>query len=398
MDKVLYTTPVLEYPAVGGPQLRIQNSIKALHGICELHVICRNTFEGIGGEATELFYKSYCEQFLYAPSARSNMGYLNKIVRKIDKNYHLDAKFIVDYAQKNNINIIWFGYGNISHKLMLNIKKMNSELKLVCDTDSVWSRFVLRELPCIKDQKRRSLILSEGLEKIKEEASWVEYCNITTAVSEIDAEYYRSLCSLPQKIKVFSNVVDLDYYHQVDRPKDFITPNIYLAGTFWPDSPMEIAARWVINDVLPIIKRKIPTIHFYILGNGSNHILNDINDRDINILGRVESVLPYLSNSDVAIVPLKFESGTRFKILEAGACSVPIVSTTLGAEGIPVTNGKDILLADEPVQFAEAIIRVIEDKQLREKLVENCRKLVQDNYSINKLQEEGRAIIYDLKQ
>lgn len=93
------------------------------------------------------------------------------------------------------------------------------------------------------------------------------------------------------------------------------------------------------------------------------------------------------------MVPLKYESGTRFKILEAGACGIPIVSTTLGAEGIPVTNGYDILIADESEIFAESIIRVVLDKKLSDKLSTNCKLLINKYYSINSLIGEANEIV-----
>jgi glycosyltransferase involved in cell wall biosynthesis len=111
------------------------------------------------------------------------------------------------------------------------------------------------------------------------------------------------------------------------------------------------------------------------------------------ITGKLESVLPYLCHVNVSLVPLRFESGTRFKILEAGACKIPVVSTTLGAEGIPVTNEYDILIADEPQEFAEAILKLIRDKALAEKISTNLHKLIQQKYSISSLVDEGKEII-----
>jgi len=92
-------------------------------------------------------------------------------------------------------------------------------------------------------------------------------------------------------------------------------------------------------------------------------------------------------------VPLKFESGTRFKILEAGACRVPLVSTTLGAEGIPVVHDKDILIADDPVDFAAAIVRILEEPKLGRRLADNCYQLVAANYSVEALVNEAEAIL-----
>jgi glycosyltransferase involved in cell wall biosynthesis len=430
--KVLFTTPVLEHPAAGGPQLRITNSIKALNTISELHVISRVSMEALGGAYAENYFKSICHRFTYSsPSvpisapitlldriaryrveSRSTFSILVNLPFKVfykiyefikrDSNNNLDkdVKFIKNYVVNNNIDIIWFGYGNISFDLMKALKECLPKTKMVCDTDSVWSRYVLRELDVEMDPERRKAIKEKGLVKEAEEKSWVAFMDVTTAVSEVDAEYYRSIASDINKIKVFSNVIDTAMYKNTLPPPDgLIKPCMYLAGTFGHyHSPMNWAARWIIEEILPLVKKKIPDIHFYMVGRGGEIIWGELNNPSVTVTGKLLSVLPYLCNADVALVPLKFESGTRFKILEAGACGIPIVSTTLGAEGIPVTHNKDILIADTPIEFAEAIIRIIQDKKFAAEMAINCKKLIENKYSVQHLAEEGKAILEYIKE
>lgn len=90
---------------------------------------------------------------------------------------------------------------------------------------------------------------------------------------------------------------------------------------------------------------------------------------------------------------VRFESGTRFKILEAGACGVPIVSTTLGAAGIPVINKENILIADTESDFTDAITSLLNNQNETRRLASNCRKLIEDNYSINKAKSEAMKIL-----
>ncbi len=190
-------------------------------------------------------------------------------------------------------------------------------------------------------------------------------------------------------------MVDIETYQQIPPPvNDFKKPCIYLAGTFYsPQCPMTDAARWVIAKVLPLVRQQIPNIHFYIIGIGSDHFLSDINDSNITITGKLPSVLPYLCHADIALVPLRFESGTRFKILEAGACKIPMVSTTLGAEGLMVEHEKHILIADTPEDFANAIINLVTNPVLCKKLSENCYELIAERYSINALVKEAKEIL-----
>jgi glycosyltransferase involved in cell wall biosynthesis len=113
----------------------------------------------------------------------------------------------------------------------------------------------------------------------------------------------------------------------------------------------------------------------------------------VTVVGEVPSVLPYLCNADVAVVPLKFESGTRFKILEAGACGVPIVSTTLGAEGLPVEHGRHVLIADSPTEFAAAVASILADEVLAGSIARACKELVRENFSLRRLAAQAEQII-----
>lgn len=398
---ILFVTPVLEHPAAGGPQLRIENSIKALSRVCELDIFSGSPLTvGDAGKDAREFYQRYCHEFCILPSLTrrvSNNRYLRKLLRiarsLYQSDFAYDASFILDHVDRRNIDVVWFGYGNISYPLIKCVKQMRPGLEVVCDTDSVWSRFILRELPYVTGPRRQQ-ILKSGREKEAEERAWVNLCDVTTAVSEVDAEYYRGLAKNSKCVHLFSNVIDPSTYLDVPPPaKNVRSPSIYLAGSFWPASPMENAARWVIEEVLPLVRQSVPEAHFFIVGKDSDRVLDDIKDPGITVTGKLPSVLPYLCHVDVALVPLKFESGTRFKILEAGACKIPLVSTTLGAEGIPVIDGEHILIADEPVAFANAIIRLLSNKVLANRLALNCHNLVNEYFSVEFLADEAKRIL-----
>jgi len=404
--KILFITPVLEYPAAGGPQLRIKNSIKALNMVADLYVYASLPISSMGGTSAVNFFAGICKE-IYFSNNTFNYYTTNFLQQKIEENQRRYTQFMkkeVNYikslCERINVDILWFGYGNISYELISEIKRQMPNKKVVCDTDSVWSRFLLRELPYERSIKKKLDIFLRGKEKEFQEIKLVKLCDCTTAVSEVDAEYYRNITKNKEKIKVFSNVIDLEDYSGNEEKDTNVTikkPCIYLAGTFWRNSPMEKASRWIINDVLPLVKSEVPNIHFYIIGKGSDKILKDISRSDITITGKVDSVLPYLKRADVSLVPLAFESGTRYKILEAAACNIPIVSTTLGAEGIPVKNNENIIIADNKEDFSEGIIKIIKDKNLGEYISRKCNELIRKQYSVEYLRNEAQIILESLK-
>ena len=130
------------------------------------------------------------------------------------------------------------------------------------------------------------------------------------------------------------------------------------------------------------MQEKIPGIQLTIIGKMNN---NDPytairNDATINFIGPVDDVAQYYAESSVAIVPLLQGSGTRLKIMEAMSFGNPVVSTSIGAEGLNVTNRKNILIADSPGEFADAIVQLTCNKALFEYIRLNANELAGKEY------------------
>lgn len=391
--RVLFTTPIMELPAKGGPQLRIENSIKALSKMCDLTVAYRSLDQNIKSYNLAL---SSCK-FKFINLYIHPKFFLSRIISKFIYKFFFDyeanfAKQIISYARYKKIDVIWFGFGNISFRIIQLVRQKLPKIKIVCDTDSVWSRYVLRELP-FAENSQKTKIKKEGLKKELEEKDFVKLCNVTTAVSQIDAEYYRSLTNDKKKIFQFSNVIDIKNYDFHENLNTNVkNPSIYFAGSFGPRSPMNLGTEWFIKKIFPKILDQIPNINLYLIGKNSLEEFGHLPNKNIIVLGEVDSVLPYFWNIDVAIVPLKYESGTRFKILEAGACKRPVVSTKLGAEGINVVHNQNILIADDPEEFADAVIKLIQNIDFSKIIKNNLYELIKINYSLENLENEIKNI------
>jgi len=137
-----------------------------------------------------------------------------------------------------------------------------------------------------------------------------------------------------------------------------------------------------LTEVHPIVKRHIPQVKLYIAGIGCPSWLKKelLKDNSVVLLGFVEDVRPYIKGADVCIAPLQAGSGTRLKILEYMASSKPVVSTSIGSEGINVTNNKNILIEDNWEDFAHKVVEVLKNKQLSQYIGDNARDLVEVEY------------------
>ncbi len=141
------------------------------------------------------------------------------------------------------------------------------------------------------------------------------------------------------------------------------------------------AARFFRKEVWPILKERWPGLAWRLLGKNPSAVQQFTSGDDrIQVVGAVDDAVKELARAKVAVVPLLAGSGTRFKILEAWAARVPVVSTTIGAEGLPVHDGEDILLADTAAEFAEAVSRLLESPELRRRLARAGRLLLEKEF------------------
>lgn len=144
--------------------------------------------------------------------------------------------------------------------------------------------------------------------------------------------------------------------------------------------------------IYPQVKTSVPSIKFMIVGKGREKRI----EGDFIYTGKVEETRPYICMCDVAICPLTLGSGTRLKILEYMACGKPVVSTTVGAEGIEVTDGKDIFIEDDWNGFAKRTSELLTDRRLSEKIGSGGKMLIHDKYTWDRCTDELIVIYNDI--
>jgi glycosyltransferase involved in cell wall biosynthesis len=156
--------------------------------------------------------------------------------------------------------------------------------------------------------------------------------------------------------------------------------------------------RWFSDEVFPRIRAVRPDAEFQIVGSHPTREVERLARRSgIEVTGFVEDVRPYLRAGAVVVIPLRIGGGTRLKVMEALAMAKPVVSTSVGAEGIGVTSGKDVLLADGAAEFALAVIGLLQQPEYGLWLGGAGRRLVEDCYSWKSIAADLERI-YEEKQ
>jgi glycosyltransferase involved in cell wall biosynthesis len=157
------------------------------------------------------------------------------------------------------------------------------------------------------------------------------------------------------------------------------TPTLVFQGTF-DYLPNVDGAEWLVRDIGPRIRAAIPDARIRLVGRKTPVVARLDAPPQVMVVGFVPDMGREMAVADVGLVPLRRGSGTRLKILESFAYGVPVVSTSLGAEGLDVVDGVHLLLADDPLAFADAVVRLCGDEKLRSSLIEAGRMRFLEHY------------------
>ncbi|OGV46723.1 MAG: hypothetical protein A2X46_12205 [Lentisphaerae bacterium GWF2_57_35] len=174
--------------------------------------------------------------------------------------------------------------------------------------------------------------------------------------------------------------VDTEYFQPADEKG---REQAILFTGHYSEEPNRDAITWFVRAVWPMLGHRYPELKLYIVGPGATPEMKELARKDlrIQITGEVEDVRPYLAKARVYVCPVRMGSGMRGKILEAMAMGTPVVSTSLGAEGIPVQMGDNAFLADTPVIMAQYIDLLLSDQGLRASMTANALEMACTRFS-----------------
>jgi len=200
------------------------------------------------------------------------------------------------------------------------------------------------------------------------------------AVSEGDAEVFRTDFG-GRNVDAIPTGVDLDFYQASPESSGAGCKELVFCGSMdW--LPNEDAIRFFLEEIAPALDQQIPGWNLTVVGRNPSEWLKRTASENgrVTLTGWVDDVRPYLDAAAVSIVPLRIGGGTRMKIYESMAMSKAVVSTAIGAEGLAVSDGENIHLADTPVDFASAIVRLIEKEAHRKEMESAARALVEAHF------------------
>ncbi len=377
---VLLLTQVLPYPPDSGPKVKTWNVIKYL---AQRYRVTLVSF--VRGDQSEdiRVLEGLCAGGVYTvPMKRGKVRDAWYMLRSLltgqpflmVRDDRVDMRRLVDRLAAEQ-------HFDVAHADQLNMAqyaaRVTGAVKLLDAHNALWLLYK-RLWETMKPGPQKWLLGRDWRLLKKYEGRVCREFDAVLAVSEEDKAALEGAAGRPLDIRVIPIAVDTDEVTVIERtPGPYI---LHIGTMYWP--PNIDGVWWFLREVYPLIRQQRPDVIFDIVGSRPPANLRALNENGIgvNVTGYVADPTPYLQRAALMVVPLRAGGGMRVKILNALAQGIPIVSTTLGCEGIEVTSGANILVADSPDDFACAVLRLLNDAELAALLSANGRLLVEKRY------------------
>ena len=284
--------------------------------------------------------------------------------------------------RSNDFKAVIVGFYHMAHQYYRDIREHSPESVLIVDSyDLCWIR-----------QRRKADLggdpraIWEALEVKRRELAMYRMADMVLTVTEEDRRKLRE--ELPG-----ANVgISTDIHPQTGEGRKGRGRDLVFVGNYKHD-PNEDAVLYFANQVFPLIKREVPGIKLYVVGNSPTEPVEQLASDEIIVTGFVPEVTPYLMDSRVFVVPLRYGAGLKGKIGEALAAGIPIVTTSIGAEGMNLVHRKTALIADTPEDFAGCVVEAHTDDVLWDTLSAEGKRQADESYSVNAVESYWLEII-----
>ena len=387
--KILFLSNWFPHPPINGAKIRIFNLIKQLARKHEITLLSfAQTIPYEEAEKQVPILEQYCRSVDIIParkySPRSFAGYQGLFSiqpRIVAQTYSPEMERLVDKKiNSESFDVIIASEVNAPSVTSLIASRINGIPKII---DAL-------EIGIIKNDYYDE---QQFIRRIRNGMTWLKLREFTrnilsnsqicTVPSAVEKQNILKIISNELDVEIVPHCVDLAYYEgPFGIPKQ---NSLVFTGSFTYRAN-EDAAFYFFELIYPQIKSKIPDVTVKVVGNTNGVDISSWPiDENVTFTGLLKDVRQTVSGSMLSVVPLRMGAGTRLKIIESMAMGTPVVSTSKGAEGLEVTHGENIIIADDPKEFASSILQVLQDRQFHERLSKAGYQLVKERYSSESL-------------
>ena len=257
-------------------------------------------------------------------------------------------------------------------------------LQLVQKYSNAHTIFDTVDLHFLREQRRMELEVQEwkNLEFFLAEES-----DSTLVVSSAEKDILAKE-NFSDKVSVVSNVHSLEPCTNSFESRQGI---VFIGGFSHP--PNEEGIIWFIEYILPIVRKNIPDIHLTVIGSAATERLYAMTSSNVTVAGYVEDVSCYFNTSRVFVSPLLHGAGVKGKIGQSFSYGLPVVTTSIGAEGMNLTDGHNALISDSETEFASKVIELYTDKFLWHQISTNCRQVIREQFSVETIRAALKKVL-----
>ncbi len=379
--KILWVKPDFLHPTQGGGQIRTLETLKRLHRRHEIHFAALDLPQPSAGLHRSVEYSTKAYPVAHPVPQKSGPRYWAQLAR----------------GPWSNLPVPMLRYRSAALlRLIETLTRLEKFDAIVCDflasaanipelgnavlfQHNVESAIWKRHAEHAPTPWHRAYSRGQYERMLRYEAEVCRAAKKIIAVSDADARAIQSLYGA-SRVAAVPTGVDVEYFLP---PRDIppVQDLVFVGAMDW--RPNIDGLKWFISRVLPLVRARRPRCSLAVVGRGPSAEVRGLAERDkhIHVTGTVHDARPYLWESAVSIVPLRIGGGTRLKIYEAMAAKVPVVSTSVGAEGLDTRDGENIAIADSPREFADRCLALLDDRDARRRMAANAWEILAACYS-----------------
>jgi glycosyltransferase involved in cell wall biosynthesis len=305
---------------------------------------------------------------------------------------HAGANVIAPYLDLEKIltekayKIIILDFWNLAEYYMPLVRKYSPSSKVIVDSVDIHFLREIREAEIKGDEKLKARVLENKEKEIaiyrKADRVWVVTPDDKNALESF-------IQGIP--IDVMPNV-----HEKIDAEKDYSeTQDLLFVGNF-NHRPNIDAVLFFSREVFPPILEELKDVHLFVVGNSPPEEIKALTSKHIVVTGYVQDLAPYLRNARISVNPLRYGAGMKGKIGEALSWGLPVVTTSIGAEGMGLVDGYDALIADSPEKFVAQVVRLYNDEALWNQLSSNGRRTVESQWSPEAIQKRLTSVLGEI--
>lgn len=381
MAKILFVTTRIPYPPWEGHQIRTYNLLKR---VCEQHDVHLVSFVRKDEDPAHADHlRTLCQSVdlipIPADQNRAKLvitilaGFVTKTPFVVRKYYSsaMDEKLriVIDHTSPD---LIHFDMLPLAQYLPL-----CRDIPTVLNDHNVESLLVERRAESASSLPEKIFFSNQAHKLERFESFAATNASQVLACSRDDADTLSQMAD-GKVIHVIANGVDTEAFVPSDKVQPGPNKIIFVGGMGW--FPNKDGMNFFIREALPLICAKNPEAKLIVVGKSEGLVIPEAMQDKVMVTGFVDDFRPLVHEAGVYILPLRVGSGTRLKLLEAMAMGKAIVSTTIGCEGVELEHEKNILIADTPEQIATAVLRLIQDEALRQRLGQAAHNLAKRSY------------------